>query len=69
MIMVPTLMRSGRNTKLEADGLTDLMFVQEHSSSIADFDPTPAIEMWLTDGKRTRRPNLREVSDDDDDEL
>ena len=45
-------------SKLRIDTLTSLMTVKLHSADIDDFDPSPAINQWLINGSRKRRPGF-----------
>ena len=38
--------------------LSDLLTVQLLSPDVEDYDPTPAINLWLAESVRMRRPNL-----------
>ena len=60
------LIKPEHRASLGAVALNDLMLVKAESSDIPDFDPARAVEMWLTGGQRTRRPNLMEDSDQAD---
>ena len=47
---------------LRSDTLTDLMTVMLHSADISEFDPSTAVNHWLTSGTRSRRPGFQRSS-------
>ena len=54
-------------SRLSNDSINDLMVILLLSPEIKDFDPHRAIKLWLKDGPRSRRPNLKEAKVDESD--
>ncbi|KAL7389251.1 hypothetical protein ABVT39_000559 [Epinephelus coioides] len=49
--------KSDWRLRLTPASLSDLLTVQLMSAEIKSFDPNPAIDLWSTEGARTRRPD------------
>ena len=50
------LVKNDWRSTLTNDSLNDLLMVQLETPSIEEYDPKPAIEYWINDCKRKRRP-------------
>ena len=50
------LVKTSLRTSLKDDSVTDNMLIALHSEDISDFDPVPAVHLWMNGGKRSRRP-------------
>ena len=50
--------KSDWRSSLGKESLVDLMRVLIHSPVIEDFNPVPAVHLWLEGGQRNRRPDV-----------
>ncbi len=50
------LLKTDQWNKMSTHSVSHVMRIKLESASIEDFDPTPAIHLWNSDGVRRRRP-------------